>query len=104
MHGCLALIQPSAASSNLVLVTGPGPDNRARGEAAFGLDPVQPRGAPRKEHPLDVAGGGPAGDLGALVRGEVVQDHVQRACWPALAGQLEEGQELPPPLALADPV
>jgi hypothetical protein len=55
-------------------------------------------------HQLHVVPGGPAGDLGMLVRGEVVADHIQLVAGPAGAEQLEERQELPPALALADPV
>src|SRR5215472_14183892 len=137
-------LQASASSSNLLLVTSPGPDHRLGGEVAFGLgpgiapanvpgdglallsvgvmvgaverevpqggefgfDPVQPGGVCGQEHELDVAGGGPAGDLGVLVRGEgeVVRDQVELLPGPAPAEQLEEGQELPPPLARPDPI
>jgi hypothetical protein len=60
----------------------------------FGFDPVQPGSVHREEHQLHVMGGGPAGDLGMLVRGEAVQHQVELLSRPALAQQLEESREL----------
>lgn len=39
-----------------------------------------------------------------FVRGEVIDDQVQLLAWPSGPEEFEEGQELPPALALADPV
>ena len=42
----------------------------------LGLDRVRPGAVGRCEAQLDPSGGGPGPDLGALVSGEVVEDHV----------------------------
>jgi hypothetical protein len=68
-----------------------------RGE--LGLDPVQPRALGWQEHQLNLVVGAPGLDLGVVVRGEVVADHVELLARPASPQRLEQVKELDAVLA-----
>ena len=99
--GVLVVRTPSYPSIAVLGVVGAVEGEVAqRGELA--LDPVQPGGVARGEHQLDVMGRAPVADLVFLVWREVVAHDIQppgREPDPQLP---QEGEELPPALAVAD--